>query len=65
MKVRIVRDREGQVLCIVPLESTGNEVAVEPQLEEGREAEDVEVSRSDLLNLDRVFATFAKKEGSS
>lgn len=67
MKVRLVRDRDGQVVTAVQLERTAvEEVLVEPVLEEGQEAEDVEMAQSERLDLERLFTTFSKaKKGQS
>lgn len=60
MKVRVVRDRDGQVICAVPLEQTGlNELLAEPELEEGQHVEDIEVARSEVLDTERFFATYS------
>jgi hypothetical protein len=62
VRVQIVRDPDGQVLSAVQMERTAfNEVLVEPVLEEGQQAEVVEVSRSELLDLERLFTSLCKK----
>lgn len=60
MKVRIVRDRDGQIVTAVQMERTSmDEVLVEPVLEEGHRAEDVHVERSELLNMDTFTAKYS------
>lgn len=61
MKVRVVRDRGGKVVCVVPMEQTAlNEVLVEPVLEDGQQAEDLEVMRSELIDMEGFFATYSR-----
>jgi len=61
MKVRVVRNREGRVVCAVPLETTGlNEVLVEPELEDGDQSEDVEIAVAELLNTEALFQSMAR-----
>jgi len=56
MRIRVVRDRDGQFLCAVPLDRSNlDEGLVEPELEEGHEAEDVEVTAGELVNLERFL----------
>jgi len=56
MQVRLVRDRNGQVVCAVPLRQTSlDEVLVEPVLNDGEETEDVDVSAGELLDLGAFF----------
>jgi hypothetical protein len=56
MKVRVVRNREGQVVSLVTLERTSpDEVLVEPVLEEGEETEDIEMTQTDIVNQ-RLFS---------
>jgi hypothetical protein len=56
MKVRVVRNREGQVVSLVTLERTSSdEVLVEPVLEEGEETEDIEMTQTDIVNQ-RLFS---------
>ena len=63
MRFRIVRNRQGQVVCAAQMEQTAlNEVLAEPVLEEGEQAEDIDVMSSELLDLERFFATYAKAE---
>jgi hypothetical protein len=56
-----VRNRDGEVITAVQMEQTSpDEVLVEPVLEEGDEAEDIEVTRSELHDLDRFFANYRR-----
>lgn len=60
MKVRVVRDRDGQVVTAVQMERTSmDEVLVEPVLEEGQRAEDVHMERSELLDVDTFIAKYS------
>ena len=61
MRVRVVRNSAGRVVCAVPLETTGlNEVLVEPELEDGDQSEDVEIVAAELLNTDALFESMAR-----
>jgi len=37
-----------------------NEVLVEPVLEDGQQAEDLEVMRSELIDMESFFATYSR-----
>jgi len=39
-----------------------NEVLVEPVLENGLQTEDIDVMRSELIDMDRFFATYSKTQ---
>lgn len=61
MRYRIVRNREGEVVTAVQMEQMSpDEVLVEPVLEEGDEAEDIEVARSELHDLGQFFANYRR-----
>jgi hypothetical protein len=56
MRIRIVRDSDGQLVCAVPLDRVNaNEGLVEPELGDGHQAEDVEVSASELVDVERLL----------
>jgi hypothetical protein len=60
MKVQVVRNGEGQVVCAVPVNPIGpNHVLIEPELEDGEQIEEVEVSMSAFLNTQELFKTYS------
>lgn len=62
MKVQVVRNSEGQIVCAVPVEPTGpNEVLIEPELEDGEQVEEVDVSMSEFLDTQSLFKTYSSK----
>ena len=60
MKVRIVRDRNGQAVAMVALEPINPEgVDIEPVLEEGEEFEDVEATRRELSDPESFLQRYS------
>jgi len=61
MKVRVVRDRGGQVVAMVAMEPINPDgVVIEPVLEEGEELEDVEATPGELLDPQSLFQRYSK-----
>lgn len=56
MRIRVVRDRDGKVVCAVQAEQTEpGQVLIEPVLEEGERVEDIE-SDDAFLDAEKVLA---------
>jgi hypothetical protein len=59
MKVQVVRNGEGQVVCAVPVDPIGpNDVLIEPELEDGEQVEEVDVSMTEFLDTQALFKTY-------
>lgn len=52
MKIRVVRDRDGQVVSTIADE--GGDVSVEPDLEEGQEIETIELPENEISDPDAL-----------
>jgi hypothetical protein len=56
VKVRVVRDRDGQIVCAVALEPTAEgEITVEPVLGESLRSRDVDLPRIDQSQPDELL----------
>lgn len=56
MKIRVVRDRDGQFVCAVPVDRTNlDEGLVEPELGDGQQVEEVEVAAGELVDVERFI----------
>lgn len=60
MKVRIVRNSDGQIVATSSAEER-SEVQVEPDLGEGMEAEVVDVPIADLSDVQSFYETFSRE----
>lgn len=60
MKLRIVRNSEGQIIATSEAEERLSEVSIEPALEEGQQVEVVEVRRTDLMDVEKFYRSFGK-----
>jgi hypothetical protein len=57
MKLQVVRDRDGNVVCAVQsvVNGGGDEVIIEPVLEDGERLEETEIAASELLDINSLF----------
>ena len=59
MKIHVVRDGKGEVLASFQTQIR-DEVPVEPELDEGQEMEEMEVSLKELIDLPTFYKTYRK-----